>query len=136
MSSEFLFFRRTSPFGPLSYPTIPVTVRTQAGDRAFDFLIDTGADISLASRHVARQVGLDWETLPETAVMGIEQGRIEGKLGRLPIHLDGVDVALRCVFVDTPPANAPFILGRTDFLDRFVLTLDATRGRITITAIP
>jgi hypothetical protein len=32
-------------------------------------------------------------------------------------------VAIRCVFVDW--TAAPYLLGRADFLDRFVLTIDS-----------
>ena len=38
------------------------------------------------------------------------------------------DFLVRCLFVDAP--NAPFLLGRADLLERFVLTIDASRRRI------
>lgn len=66
--------------------------------------------------------------------MGIERGGVTGRLGRLPIKLGATNLAVRCLFLDMP--GAPFILGRADFLDRFVLTLDATRGKIVLTSIP
>lgn len=102
----------------------------------FDFLVDTGADVSVAPRRVAQQVGLDWQALPEMTAVGIERGGVVGRLGGLPIRLAGVDFALRCLFLDVPLSRAPFLLGRADFLDRFVLTLDASRGRIILTEIP
>lgn len=136
MSSDFLLPRRTTPFGPLSYPRIPVTVKALTGDRTFDFLIDTGADVSVAPRGLAEQVGLDWQVLPEMEVVGIEQGEVTGRLGQLPVNLAGVDFALHCLFLDMSLASGALLLGRADFLDRFVLTLDAPRGRIILTAIP
>ena len=135
MSSEFLFPRLTSPFGPLGSPRIPVTVKTRTGELTYRFLIDTGADVSVAPRGLAELVGLDWHGLPEMTVLGIEQAGVTGRLGQLPVRLAGVDFALRCIFLDVPLALGPLLLGRADFLDRFVLTLDAARGRITLTAV-
>jgi len=41
---------------------------------------------------------------------------------------------VRCLFVDAP--RVPFILGRADFLDRFVLTIDPAQRRIILTELP
>jgi hypothetical protein len=43
-------------------------------------------------------------------------------------------LAVRCLFVDRP--NAMVILGRTDFLDRFVLTIDQPRRRLVLSDVP
>jgi hypothetical protein len=45
------------------YPIIPVAVKTLDGYRTYRFLIDTGADFSLAPRRLAQQIGLDWDSL-------------------------------------------------------------------------
>ena len=136
VSIEFPLPRRDTPFGPISDPTIPVAGRTLNGDRTRAFLIDTGADLSVAPRYLARQVGLDWGALVPVSIMGIERAGVTGRLGELPISLAGINFALRCLSLDVPLAREPFLLGRADFLDRFVLTLDALRGRIVLTKIP
>ena len=108
-------------------------MRTAAGYRTYRFLIDTGADCSLAPRRLAQQTGLVWDRLAEVSVMGIEQGGVRARLGGLPIRLGDVELVVRCLFVDTP--SAPFILGRADFLDRFTLTIDAHQQRIVLTEV-
>jgi predicted aspartyl protease len=133
VSIEFSLPRKLTPFGPLSDPKIPVDVRTLRGYRTYRFLIDTGADTSLAPRLLAQQAGLDCDTLPEVQVVGVEQGGASARFGHLPIRLGNIELTVRCLFMDAP--KTPFILGRADFLDRFVLTIDHHRQRIILTEI-
>jgi hypothetical protein len=65
-------------------------------------------------------------------VLGIGRAGVTGRLGQLEVRLAEVDFTLRCMFLDMPIAQGPFLLGRADFLDRFVLTLDAARGRVVV----
>ena len=46
----------------------------------------------------------------------------------LPIRIGRIVLDVRCMFVDNP--RTPLVLGRADFLDRFVLTIDQPRRRI------
>jgi len=64
---------KLTTFGRVSDPTIPIAVQTLVGERAYMFLLDTGADFSVASRRLAQQVGLEWATLPEAQVVGVEK---------------------------------------------------------------
>ncbi len=134
VSIEFPLPRKATPFGPISDPKIPIAVRTLAGYVGYRFLIDTGADLCLAPRALAQQIGLDWDALPETRVVGVEQGGVRARMGHLPVRLESTELVVRCLFVDAP--KAMFILGRADFLDRFVLTIDQARQRIILTEIP
>ena len=133
MSIEFPLLQKITPFGLVSDPKIPVAVRTLAGYRTYRFLIDTGADFSLAPRRLAQQVGLDWNECRETSVTGVEQGGIAARLGTLPMRVGSVELTIRCLFLDT--RRALFILGRADFLDRFALALDCSQNKIVLTEI-
>lgn len=133
MSIEFPLPQKQTPFGPVSDPKIPVAVRTTAGYRTYRFLIDTGADFALAPRRLAQQIGLEWNALPEAQVMGVEQGGVRARLGYLTIRVGSIELTVRCLFVDT--RKSLFILGRADFLDRFVLTIDHPQQRILLTEI-
>ena len=134
MSIEFPLPRRQTPLGIVSDPKIPIAVRTLAGYRIYRFLLDTGADVSLAPRRLAEEAGLDWDTLPETRVAGVEQGGVRARMGHLSIRLGDIEPTIRCLFMAAP--GAPFILGRADFLDRLVLTIDPGQRRIILAALP
>jgi predicted aspartyl protease len=109
-------------------------MRAVTGYLSREFLVDTGADLSVVPRRVARQVGLDWGTLPVLPVTGVGPGQVLARLGDLPIRLGQTELAVRCLFLDQP--LAPFILGCTDVLDRFALTIDAGQNKIVFTEIP
>jgi predicted aspartyl protease len=109
---------------------VPATIPTQAGDVVYWFLLDSGADFSVAPRRLAQQVGLDWDLLPDGQVSGVGPGTVRVRLGSLPLRLEGIKVTARCLFADTP--SALFILGRADIFDRFAITFDAQRERITL----
>ena len=87
----------------------------------------------MAPRRLAQQVGLAWGTLPEAQMVGIGQSSVETRLGNLPVRLAHIEFTVRCLFVDTRIA---FILGRADFLERFILTIDHTQHRIVLTESP
>lgn len=133
MSIEFPLRSKLTTFGHVSDPTIPITVHL-VGERTYMFLLDTGADFSVAPRRLAQQVGLEWNTLPEAQVVGVEQGGVRARVGQLPIRVGSLTCTVRCLFMDTP--RAPFILGRVDFLDRLILTIDPARQLIVLTELP
>ncbi|MCZ6874557.1 MAG: hypothetical protein O7G88_13685 [bacterium] len=68
--------------------------------------LDTGADFSVAPRRLALQLGLERATLPETHVVGVEQGGVRARLGQLPLRLMSRALTMRCLFVDA--ARAPY----------------------------
>ena len=111
-----------------------IEVRTLAGYRSREFLVDTGADLSVVPRRLAQEIGLDWGSLPVLPVTGVGYGQVVAKLGEPPIRIGHVELTVRCLFLDQPVA--PFILGCTDVLDRFALTIDAGQRKIIFTEIP
>lgn len=133
MSIEFHLRQHLTPYGWLSDPIIPVSVRTLTGYVPFGFLIDTGADFCLAPRRLADRTGLDWNTLVPAELIGVEQQGIHARMGTLSVRIADTDLDVRCLFHDGP--NTPYILGRADFLDRFVLTIDQGQQRITLDPI-
>ena len=132
MSIEFPLREKLTLFGRVSDPTIPVTIQTQAGVRTYMFLVDTGADCTVAPRRLAQQVGLVWPALPPAQVVGVGQGGVATRGGPLMLQVGSWTFTVRCMFVDGP--RVPFILGRADFLDRLILTIDPAQRRIVLTA--
>lgn len=134
VSIEFPLPQKNTPFGPVSDPKIPVAVKTLSGSRTYRFLIDTGADFALGPRRLAQQIGINWDTCPETHVIGVEQGGVSARLGEMPVRIGNIELTIRCLFLDT--RKPLFILGRADFLDRFVLTVNHPQRRIILTEVP
>lgn len=132
-SFEFPLRRKPTPLGSISDPVIPVAVRTLAGEIVLRFLLDSGADFSLAPRRLAQLAGLAWEGLPTARVMGIGMDTIDARVGTLPLRIGDAELAVRRIFVDS--ANAPLVLGRADVFDHFAITFDAGRQRITLTEL-
>jgi hypothetical protein len=133
VSIEFSLSRRRSPFGLIVDPRILVEVKTLAGYRTREFLVDTGAELSVVPRRLAQQVGQDWDSLPTLVATGIGPESVPARLGVLPIRLGPVELSVRCLFMDQ--RVAPFILGCADVLDRFAVTIDAGQGKIIFTEI-
>jgi predicted aspartyl protease len=125
--------RKLTPFGEISDPKIPVAVHTIRGDVEFRFLIDTGADFAVAPRSLAAVVGLDWTRLLPTTAVGVGQGNVHARVGPLPVKIGSAELTVRCLFMDAP--STMFILGRADFLDTFVLEIDARQHSILLTEI-
>ena len=128
MPLEFALTFKPTVFGLIGDPRISISVRTSRGLRDFRFLIDTGADVSLAPRSLADLLELNWERLPRAAFAGVGPETLQARLGSLPFRLDGRDLTVRCLFVDIE--ESPLVLGWADFLDRFVLTIDPVRRRV------
>jgi predicted aspartyl protease len=130
VSIEFSLTFKSTPLGMLGDPRIRVTVRTPTVDEPFDFLLDTGADCSLAPRWLADRLGLDWETLPSIAFSSAGPGMVRARLGSLRLRMQERELTVRCLFLDS--GACPLVLGWADFLDRFVLTIDPLRRRIVL----
>lgn len=128
MSIEFALLLKETPFGLISDPRIPIGLPTSPGLEVIHFRIDTGADFSVAPRRFAEFAGPDWETLPDARIAGVGHGNLPVRIGRLPILVSQRRLTIQCFFVDS--RRLLLLLGRTDFLDRFVFTIDQPRRRI------
>jgi predicted aspartyl protease len=131
VSIEFPLREKLTLFGRVSDPTIPVIIQTQTGARTYMFLVDTGADCTVAPRRLAQQVGLVWPSLPPAQVVGVGPSGVSTRVGPLTFQVGPWTFTVRCMFADAP--RVPFILGRADFLDRLILTIDPAQRRIMLT---
>jgi hypothetical protein len=132
-SIELPLLQKVTPYGTISDPTIPVLVPTLLGDLEYVFLIDTGADFSLAPRGLADEVGLDWTLLTEIGVGGVGPSGVRAGMGPWPLRIGPIDLTVRCLFTEGPPEL--FLIGRPDFLDRFALTIDTRLQRVVLTEL-
>lgn len=132
-SIEFPLHRKRSLLGQIVDPSLLLEVRTPGGYRGHRFLVDTGAELSAVPRRLSVAVGLNWDTLPAVRASGVGLGRPPARLGSLSIRLGGIELTVRCLFLDQH--DAPYVLGCADVLDRFALTIDAGQGKIVFTEI-
>jgi hypothetical protein len=49
----------------------------------------------------------------------------------LPIRVGSTELSVRCLFAENP--RTPFVLGRADFFDAFVVTFDQLQRNIILT---
>jgi len=93
------------------------------------FLVDSGADISMASRQLCQELGLDWESGEPINLNGISpkpecvvRARVFGV--ELLVPDIGVAFTIPICFAD---ADTSQLLGREGFFDLFRITFDKQR---------
>jgi hypothetical protein len=127
---EWRSFARSS--GEVIYrPMLPILLRGRQGFVEAEFLVDSGADLSMAPHAICRQLGLRWSDGDPSTIQGISRRSACTVLGRIHnvdilVPDGGVMLRLPMAFVR---GNAPFVLGRDGFFDAFEITFDATNHR-------
>jgi hypothetical protein len=95
-------------------PVLPVLVRTRHGFVERDFLVDSGADLSMAPYELFRQLGRRWQDGEPITLRGISQRKVcivQGRIHEVDILIPDADVMLRLLMVFAR-GNVPFVLGR------------------------
>ena len=90
------------------------------------FVVDSGADVSLAPRWLCEVLGIAWETGTPTHVRGISprpECIIEAKIHPVDIYIREADcrVSVPLCFAE---GDAPLLLGREGFFDAFRIRFD------------
>lgn len=99
------------------------TVKGQVNGTDTEFVVDTGASVTVLNRDFAESLGLDMRGVGPAQVLDTAQGSILGT----PVHLDTLRIGdaemddVAAVVVDSD--EVPNLLGR-NFLDQFEVTLD------------
>jgi len=133
VSIEFPLVPVHSDIGILYKPYIPTLLKTPVGVLRLSFLLDSGADYSLAPCLLAKTLGIELNTLPSKKVSGLEGGKVKGKLGELSGEIAGHPFKARCLFTDRN--DVPSILGRLDFFDQFDICFDAKKRLVILNPI-
>lgn len=89
-------------------------------------LVDSGADVSMASKDLCEVLGLDWTAGTRTILRGISQKpecAVAGMIHPVDLFIRevGVEITIPFCFADGP---APLLLGREGFFDTFRITFD------------
>ena len=130
--------RQRTRTGTTYRPVIDLLFKEQQGNNLYSFIVDSGADISLAPRQLAERIGLSWARGSRISLTGISPrpecsvvGRIQDAAAFLPDL--ALNLTLPICFAD---GDAPYLIGRQGFFDQFNITLDKKKRRTIFTSIP
>lgn len=132
MSLEFPFeYAEIEGLGKLFYPIVRLEIKTISGWREFEFLVDTGADVTTVPDDLLPILGLEKSTLKTGKTQGVGGTYVKTWELRLPLRLGKMGLIIKARAVKSLNDPMPLLLGRKDiFEDRFNLVLDS-RQKIT-----
>lgn len=117
------------PVGP-RVPALEVALATSDGRLLLrTFLVDSGADISMAPRRLCQELGLDWRSGERVNLNGISpkpECAVRARILEVELLVPDIGVAftIPICFAD---ADTSQLLGREVFFDLFRITLDKRR---------
>lgn len=133
MFLEFPFsYAKIEKIGVLFYPTIQLQLKTIFGWRYFDFLVDTGADLTTLPATAIAFLGIDCKKLEQSKIQGVGGIFIHTWDTKLPIKIGNHELLIQVSI--TKDKSTPFLLGRKDiFEENFNLLIDSRRKVTVIT---
>lgn len=132
-STEFPLTQKATPLGLIPDCKIPISILTQFGYESFIFVLDTGADCSMAPLSLAEDIGIDLSQCPSYLSMGIEGKGLKTFLGKISIKIGDEALEIRCLFADRE--TTPYILGRMDLFSHFSIMFDNQHNKIRFTRL-
>ncbi len=110
------------------FPAADVMFQDTEGEWITLFMmVDSGATISALPKNDAPVLGVEAESGEEAPTYGIGVERINGWRHTLPVRLDGIEVDLPVVFLDTEVPTR--ILGRAGVFERFTVVFEEAQRR-------
>ncbi|OGG19212.1 hypothetical protein A2721_00035 [Candidatus Gottesmanbacteria bacterium RIFCSPHIGHO2_01_FULL_47_48] len=121
---------RVSGLGILFYPIVSLDLKTIFGWKKFDFLVDTGADLTTLPATVLPYLGIEKEGLKESRTVGVGGIEVATWEMSVPLRLGTNEFLVKAAV--TQDSSTPFLLGRKDlFEERFSLILDS-KDKVTV----
>lgn len=118
--------------GRLFYPIVRIEVKTTFGWQEFEFLVDTGADVTTVPSHLLPVLGLEKSELRKSSTLGVGGFIVTTWDFRIPIRIGRKELLITASAVDTQNDSVALLLGRKDiFEEQFNLLLDSKR-KVTI----
>lgn len=126
-SLEFPFaYVKVKSLGLLFYPLVQVGLKTVFGWKEFDFLVDTGADLTTLPITAASFLGVDVKKLKKGKTQGVGGIFVPTWDLVIPIKIGQEELKIHASI--TEDKKNPFLLGRKDiFEEKFTLILDSQR---------
>lgn len=133
MSFEFPFeYAKIANWGILFYPIIELELPTKFGWRKFDFLVDTGADVTTVPSHLLPILNIKKSHLKLSRMYGVGGYSIKSWEFSLPIRIGQIELTVTASAVEMKDDSMPLLLGRKGiFESKFNLLLDSKR-KVTI----
>ncbi|HEX5269743.1 MAG TPA: hypothetical protein VFW33_04610, partial [Gemmataceae bacterium] len=89
--------------------------------------VDSGADVSMATRKLCELLGIRWQAGTEVELRGIvprEECRLAARLHTLEIYVRDTNRWLTIPMCFADSDDAPLLLGREGFFDAFTISFD------------
>ncbi len=125
------WMRQKTRAGTVYRPVIDLLFSERTGHNLYSFIVDSGADITLAPRQLAERIGLDWNKGSKVTLTGISpkpECSLEGRIHRITALIPDIAIELN-LSTCFAYGNAPYLIGREGFFDEFDVTLDKRRRR-------
>lgn len=133
MSLTFPFYyAEIESLGTLFYPFVRISLNTIYGWQEFEFLVDTGADVTTLPGSLIPILGIDTKSLKKQQTQGVGGITIETFEFSLPIRIGKDEFPIYASIANTNAEGLPLLLGRKDvFEKRFSLEIDSKK-KVTI----
>lgn len=115
-------------FGKVFNPFIYIPVKTSWGWQNLWFLVDSGADTTMLTVSLAKQLGLNYDKNRKTDLYGIGERSITAYPGKISLKLGFFEIEARTYFIDVE--DSTLLLGRIDIFDQFNIYFDTDNQRI------
>lgn len=102
--------------GKTFIPQIPITLKTIKGFVAYNFIADTGADLTTLPFFMAKQLNIDLSKAQKSIALGIGNFKMQTWISRADLYfVKDHPITVRVSI--TNENETPFLLGRVDLLD-------------------
>ena len=112
----------------MKVPVLDVTFRASEGQETRElFVVDSGADVSMATRYLCEALGLRWDAGTRVELRGIvprEECRVIASLHPVEIYVRDADRRFTIPMCFADSDDAPLLLGREGFFDAFGIYFD------------
>lgn len=112
--------------GKLFYPIVKLELKTIYGYKEFDFLVDTGADVTTIPSNLLSSLRFSKKDLNSSITLGVGGIKVKTYEFKLPIKLANTQFQITASAVDVGENSMPLLLGRKDFFEeKFNLIIDS-----------
>ncbi|MBS3118147.1 retropepsin-like domain-containing protein [Candidatus Woesearchaeota archaeon] len=112
-----------------SYPATPVTLLSQDNRIEIYAIIDSGSEVSLFDKELAKRLGINYRLTKEIRDMTGVSGRLLVYVHQLNISIGGRTVP-RKIGVSDERTTSHNLLSRQGFFENFKITFDETNHKI------